>query len=321
MTLKSTQPYYGLMDKSVNIAPRHNPKISIPLVIFGCLCNAAMATMVKLIAQEYSLPNQSLVFFRFIFSFILLSLLLLFIPKYRPLSVTLKMNIWPPYAIRMVFGLLSLYASFFTIQKIPLSLAVLFISTSPLFIPIVSWIWKGIPIHKNLWWGLIIGFSGVVFIVGPRFTTLNIGYITGLVSGFFAAASYVTLRIQSHSEKPIAINFYFFLGAALISFIFTAKNLIPTLSLFSFKLWIYLFLLGVFGALAQGLWSIAFKWAQARLVGGFLYSSVAFAFLIEWVLFSKIPTLWMIMGMLLIICGGVLMTVLDPQKQAGKLEN
>lgn len=286
------------------------------MALIACFFNASMASMVKVIIQEFSLPNQVLVFFRFGFSFLLLLPILALTPKYRPLSSTLKMKIWPPYVVRMIAGLLCIYVYFYSIQKISLSLAVLFTATAPLFIPLVVWIWRGVPVQKNLWWALSIGFIGVIFIVGPEFSTLNIGYLAGLFSGIFAAISFVSLRVQSHSESPISINFYFFLGAALMAFIFSAKTLVLSFPSYSLKLWIYLFLLGLFGALSQGAMSIAFKWAQARFVGAYLYSTVAFAFIIEWLLFNKMPTVWMILGMVLIICGGVLMSLLNPHKQA-----
>ena len=206
------------MLRDSKIIKPHKPSIGIPIIIVASFFNAAMATMVKLILKETELPNQMLVFFRFGISFFLLLPLLFAFPRYRPIQETLKINIWPPYVIRMIAGMLTIYAYFFALQKIPLSIAVLLTYTSPLFIPIVAWVWKGVPIKPKIWWGLGVGFLGVALIVGPKFEKFQIGYLIGLIAGLFAAISYVAARLQSYTERPIAINFYFFFGASVIAF-------------------------------------------------------------------------------------------------------
>lgn len=293
----------------------HKPLVGIPIIVIATFFNAAMATMVKLIIHDYALPNQLLVFFRFAISFCLILPILFFIPKYRPLLQTLKIKIWQPYAVRMIAGMLALYAYFYTIQTIPLSTSVLLTYTCPLFIPIVSWVWRGNPIAHKLWWGLGIGFLGVTFIVGPKFEHFQLGYFIGLLSGIFAAISYVAARLQNYTEEPIAINFYFFLGAALISFFLTAKSFFETVQTYPIKLWIMLILLGIFGALYQGLLIIAVKWTQPRFLGAFLYLAVGYAILIERFLFKTSLNFFSIIGLILVVSAGVIMALLNPASQ------
>lgn len=299
-------------DKTIK---RHRPAIGIPLMIVATFFNAAMATMVKLIINEYSLPNQLLVFFRFVISFLLLLPILFLLPKYQPIKSTLKINIWPPYVVRIISGLLAIYAYFYAIQKISLSNAVLLTYTSPLFIPIVAWVWKGTPIAPRLWWGLILGFIGVSLIIGPKVEGFQMGYFIGLIAGLLAAVSYVAGRLQSYSEKPITINFYYFLGAALVAFLLTAKSFFVTVSTYPLRLWVMLILLGVFGALFQGISIIALRWTQARFLGAFFYLAVGYAILIEWALFNSIPSFYSFLGLGLVALGGVVMTILDPAKK------
>ena len=106
------------MPQKIELVKHHKPAIGVPIVIVAAFFNAAMATMVKLILKETDLPNQMLVFFRFGISFFLLLPILFVLPKYRPVRETLKIKIWPPYVIRMIAGMLSLYAYFFALQKV-----------------------------------------------------------------------------------------------------------------------------------------------------------------------------------------------------------
>ncbi len=303
------------MNQKVQIEKKHRPAIGIPLVIIACFCNAAMATMAKLINLEYQLPNQVLVFARFSISFILLLPLLCLIPKYRPLKKVLRIKIWPPYIVRFSFGLLTIYAYFYAISKISLNSAVLLTYTSPLFIPIAVWVWKGVGISSRLWWGLIVGFLGVFLIVGNKGARFHVGYLVGLISGITAAVSYVAARLQAHSEEPICVNFYFFLSTAIVSFALCAKTFFQIAPQFSGKLWFMLLLLGLFGALFQGIIILALQWAQVRFLGAFLYFTVGFAMLLSWLVFHIKPTFYSILGLGLIILGAVLMTLLDPERQ------
>ena len=302
------------MDQDTFTKKNHKPSIGIPLIIIACFCNAAMATMAKLITINYELPNQILVFARFSISFILL-LPMLLLPRYNPIKETLKIKVWQPYVVRIIFGLLTIYAYFYAIQKITLSNAVLLTYTSPLFIPIVLWIWRGVKVSKRLWIGLIVGFIGVVLIMSPRYERLQIGYIVGLLAGITAAVSYVAARLQSYSEKPICVNFYFFLLTALASFALCAKTFFTTASNFTLTIWLSLLLMGAFGALFQGLIILALRWTHVRFLGAFLYLTVAFAMLLDWAVFTKKPGIYSIFGLILIFLGAMLMTILDPQRQ------
>lgn len=292
----------------------HKPAIGIFFVICACFFNACMATMVKIIVTNYPVPNQVLVFTRFGISFLLI-LPLLLLPKNRPVRKVLKVQIWQPHAVRICFGILALYSYFYAIQHIALSNAVLLMNTAPLFIPFVLWVWRGVIIPGKLWWGLIVGFIGVFFILGPTLEHLNLGYLIGVFGGLNAGIAYVAARLQSYNDRPICINFYFFLFTGLISFLLCARTFCGMVSTFDLRLWFYLILLGIFGASFQGFIILAVKWAQIRFLSVFLYLSVVFAMINNWIIFKKVPAITSLIGLLLVCLGAILMTLLDPMRQ------
>ncbi len=293
----------------------HKPALAIPLVIMACLCNAGMASTAKFILLKYHTSNAELVFFRFFISLLLLVPFLVLHPKYRPLKQTLKIHVWPVYLVRLISGMISVYAYFYALHYISLSDAVLLNYTSPLFIPLVFWIWKGVGIQKRLWPGLILGFIGVAVTVKAEFTNLHLMYIIGLLAGVTAAISYCAVRLQNFTETPIRINFYFFLGGTLVSFMMGASSILGNIKTISAHLWMLLILLGVFGVLFQGFIILALKWAQARYIGAFLYFTVVFAMVFEKMLFNSDIGFNSMFGFIFILIGAILMAIFDPAKQ------
>lgn len=170
-------------------------------------------------------------------------------------------------------------------------------------------------ISKRLWVGIGVGFIGTFLIVGPELEKFHIGYLVGLMAGVTSAICYVAVRLTSYNEKPIAINFYLFLATAIVSFALCAKSFFVLAGSFDSAIWGFLILLGVLGAVFQGFIILAIKWAQIRFLSAFLYLSVAFAMLFDWMLFHKIPTSRSIIGLLLVCLGACLMVLLDPMRQ------
>lgn len=294
---------------------KHYPAIGIPLTILASLSNAAMATSAKLVGVDAS--SSTIVFMRYLVSLILLICTIPFIKKKNKLKELTKINKPLPHCVRIVSALGCLYAYFFALNRIPLSTAVVLIFTSPLFIPIITWIWKRIRIPPPIWWALFTGFAGVLLVVGPQFTSFHSGLLAGLCAGVLSAISFVASRILTKSEPAFNINFYLFLASTVISFAIGGVSFIHKFPLFTGTNWLLLVAVGFFGFFYQFLMVRAVKYTRIRYVGAFLYFTILFSFLAEWLLFNKVPSYLNYIGMLLIILAGVLMTFLDPAKKKG----
>ncbi len=105
---------------------------------------------------------------------------------------------------------ISAFACYATsISKIPLVNASLLNNTAPLFIPIVTLIWLKNKIDEKIWWGILTGFTGIIFILDPSTgDLLKRGDLYGLASGIFLAVSYVILGVLTKTENFISIIFY-----------------------------------------------------------------------------------------------------------------
>ena len=70
------------------------------------------------------------------------------------------------------------------------------------------------------------------------------------------------------------------------------------------KIRVVMCVIGFAGTLGHYLLIVAFSRAPASSVSPFLYSSIAFATLAGWLVFSHIPDLWATLGIMLIaLCG------------------
>jgi drug/metabolite transporter (DMT)-like permease len=286
-----------------------NRLYAIIFVLLSCLFNACMAAAVKLVSSSSN--NDLTVFLSRFFSLAIILPYIFLRPKHYPIKSTLKTKVVAPHIIRLISATASLYTYYYAIKTISLSNAILLIYTAPLFIPIVIWIWKGIPILPKLWIGLLTGFMGVVLIIKPTHGILNIGLLAGLASGILSSISYTSVRILTYTEPPIRINFYFYFFATVI----TAFAAIPSYSMvynFNLNTWILFFLIGAFGCLYQGLLALASKYGEARFISSFMYSSVVFAMFIEWLLFATIPNVISVLGLILVFLGASLAAYFYP---------
>jgi drug/metabolite transporter (DMT)-like permease len=70
--------------------------------------------------------------------------------------------------------------------------------------------------------------------------------------------------------------------------------------------WLPLISLGVVQGLSQVLVAGAYLYAPAEKVGPFIYSVIVFTALIDWIVWDHVPTLFVYVGMALVIGGGVI---------------
>lgn len=121
---------------------------------------------------------------------------------------------------RSILSVTVLYLYFYSVSKIELATAVLFLSTSPIFLPILAYVLSKHRSDATVWIGVLIAFSGVILIVDPQsFSLVSIqfswGVAAGILSGLFGGAATIAIWRMSETESPTRQIFYF----TIISFI------------------------------------------------------------------------------------------------------
>jgi drug/metabolite transporter (DMT)-like permease len=270
-------------------------------LVGAALLFAAMGAAVKIASA--SLPNAMLVFAR---SALGLIALLPWLVRLGPRN--LATSHFREHVVRSLAGLGAMYCFFYAIAHLRLADAVLLNYSLPLFMPFVESVWLREPFPRRLWWGVGLGFLGVVVILRPGPGIFQPAAVAGLAAALFAAVAQVGVRQLTRSEPSSRIVFYF----GVISTAVSALPLVREWRTPAPPLWLTLIALGVLATAGQLLLTEAYAFAPAARVGPFIYTSVVFAGLFDWWLFGKPPDRFTLVGAVLIAAAGVVVL-----KQAG----
>jgi drug/metabolite transporter (DMT)-like permease len=277
---------------------KNQPVAGAFCVLGASLTFAILGAVVKVVSL--SLTNEMVVFFR---NFCAFFFILPWIWYSRPPG-GVRTSYFPLHLLRSMAGLAGMYCFFYTIAHLRLSEAFLLMSTAPLFIPILAYVWIGEPVLRKVRGAIILGFTGVILILKPGGTVFQPVSFIGLSAGILGATAMVSIRRMSDSEPPIRIVFYFTVFGTLIS----AVPLVWSWESPKPCIWWMLVLMGLLAAVGQFLLTKGYGLAPAAQVGPFTYGNVVFATFLGWILWGESldPLTWV--GAFLICAAGVVTT-------------
>ncbi|WP_191621252.1 DMT family transporter [Marinihelvus fidelis] len=205
--------------------------------------------------------------------------------------------------VRAVVGTLSLCATFYAYSLMPMADTTVLMFTSSLFIPVLGVIFLKESVGPWRWAAVVVGFIGVLVMARPTGNVYALGIAVALGAACLHATLQIILRYLGQFERPVSIAFYFFLIGVIVTAIplpFVAVR--PTADEIPLLLGV-----GLSGAGAQWLLSTAFSHAKAAIVTVFNYSSIVWATLFGWLIWSEWPLPHVIIGALIVIGSNLLM--------------
>lgn len=287
-----------------NLHIEQNPIKGIILCFFAYFFISLIGIFEKSISSSITIGK--ILFFQ---NFICLLLTILNLPKsgikiQQPQFLT-------AYIIRIASGICCYATLFYIIRFIPISEALLYQYSASLWIPLISLVWLQISMPKKFWWGIIIGFVGIVLMLQPDASFVGMISLLGIVCGIMQALSVVAARKLSVVEPTARILFYYFLiGTSVTSpFIFTNFSTINIQDL------IFLVGVGISTYLAQVLLTQALKFASASTLAPICYSSIFLSGILSWIFWHEIPAKITLLGMLLILMGCLITMLLSSTKK------
>ncbi len=282
--------------------PKTHLKRAVLFAVVGAACNAVMGASVKYASDFIS--TEMIVFAR---NCICLLLILPCISFSK-----LALHNWKMHLVRGVAGLTALFLYFYSLKFLPLADATLYFNIYPLLIPFVALAWKKIPIQHNLWGGMGIAFLGLLIILHPGARSFQYASFIAVAAGIAASVNVLAVRF-SHYRDPVShILFFYFFTLTLLSSFLTLVNFEAnwTFTLESVK---WLLIIGVIGMAWQVCSTFATKYAPARISSIFTYTSVIFSMGIDYFIWHRAITLWMILGFALIVSGAALVVFLHKE--------
>ncbi len=261
------------------------------LYMFMSIC--AFSLMDVIVKWSVNYPIGQVLFFRGFFGIIFYFFV---IPRER-LPNFYKTKRPGLHLLRCLSGLIALVAIFIALRKLPLATVVSISFAAPIFTTILSIFLLREKVGIFRWLAVIIGFIGILVITEPGITEVNIYYIFPII--FCLGLSYVaiTIRQLSTTEPVWLISFYFSLSITILSFLTIPQGwIIP-----SFKDFILLSFIGLFGGVANLWLSQSYKYSEVSLVTPLKYLALVFAILFGYFIWEEIPTVKTLIGAFLVI--------------------
>jgi len=259
--------------------------------MFMSIC--AFSLMDVIVKWSVDYPIGQVLFFRGFFGIIFYFFI---IPKerLRNFYITQRPGL---HALRCTSGLIALVAIFIALRELPLATVVSISFAAPIFTTILSIFLLSERVGLFRWLAVIIGFVGILVITEPGISELNIYYIFPII--FCLGLSYVaiTIRQLSTTEPVWLISFYFSLSIMILSFLTIPSGWVYP----SFKDFVLLSFVGIFGGVANLWLSQSYKYSEVSLVTPLKYLALVFAIIFGYFIWGEVPTIKTLVGALLVI--------------------
>jgi len=293
----------------------HQPVLAIGLKVAAVFLFMVMASLVKAATQE--VPAGQAVFFRALFAIPVITAWLWHRGDLREglIPRNLKGHIW-----RGVFGTTAMALTFGGLGLLPLPEVTAIGYATPIFTVLFAAVLLGERIRLIRISAVALGLVGVMIVMWPRLSVADLSQATTLGAIMVLTASILRALVQIHirqlvqTEHTAAIVFWFSTTASVLSLLTIPFGWVwPDLQDL-----VFLIGAGVLGGVAQILVTSSYRFAGASMLAPFDYTSMIFAILIGWAVFSELPTSVMLLGSALVIAGGVLILWRERHLHAGR---
>ena len=277
---------------------------AISLKVMSALLFAVMSALVRFLGETY--PVGQIVFFRSVFAI----LPVLVIYAWRNELAAAVRTVRPLGQLgRGLISICGMFCNFAALARLPIVDATAISFVSPLITVALSAILLKERVRIYRWSAVIAGFVGILVMLGPHFdlsahagaagTTLGLAFALG--GAFFNSGSMIQTRRLTQTETTSSIVFYFSLICALAGLATWPFGwLVPT--------WpevVALVTVGLCGGIAHILLTESYRLAPASLVAPFDYTSMIWAFLLGYVFFNELPTVFVFAGAGIIAAAGL----------------
>lgn len=264
------------------------------LLALSAVLFATMGVFIRL--ASHTVGNEIVVFARN-----LAGLLLLLPVMLLQRDTGFRTSVFSRHLWRTLTGLTAMYGFFYAIAHLPLSSAMVFTYSSPIFIPLVAWLFLKEPMTGRAWIAALVGFTGVLLVCKPAGGLFNHFALIGLGSSVLAATAFVTVRALGATEPATRVVFYF----ALLSTVASTVPLLWAGRAITLKELALLAAVGVLATLSQLCLTRAYALAPANRIGPITYLAIVVAGIYAWALWGERPDGFAVAGTGLIVAASL----------------
>jgi drug/metabolite transporter (DMT)-like permease len=272
---------------------------AVVLKLIAAFLFAMMSTLVRYVGTRY--PVGQVVFFRSAFAIV--PVVIIYAWR-RELMAAIRIGRPWRHLGRGLTAVGAMFCNFSSLARLPVVDATAIQYVSPL---LAIFLKERVRIYR--WTAVIVGFTGVLVMLSPhldveRSTTNALaiaGATFGLIGAFFSACSTVQTRSLAKSETTSSIVLYFSLICAVAGLVTLPFGwLMPTWGELA-----ALVAIGIFGGLAHIFLTESYRLAEASLVAPFDYTSMLWALILGYLVFSELPGWQVFVGAGIIALAGL----------------
>lgn len=271
------------------------------LIAFGVF--STHDVVIKILGGNYS-PVQ-IVFFSVMFSF---PLAMLYLMRDATSGTLIPRH---PYwmAFRTIAAVITGFSAFYAFSVLPLAEVYAIIFAAPLLITIFAIPILGEVVRIRRWIAVIVGLAGVLIVLRPGQTELELGHLAALAAAICGAFASIVVRKIGQEERSVVLMLYpmmanFVVMAAMLPLVYEPLPLIDV---------------GRLGIVAIFAWTgglfliAAYKAGEAVIVAPMQYSQILWATAYGFLFFDELPSRWTIMGSAVIIASGLYIVLRESQ--------
>ena len=298
------------MNDSSHVFPVDRTREGIVILITGLFFFSFQDIIVKLLSDRFNVLQ--LVFTRSVIALIFLCLIGLFTIGRDALIAKQPLLLFGKGFVTF-FAFLFYYLA---IPSLPLADIVAIAFMSPILMTVLSVFLLKEFVGPRRWVAVILGFVGVLIVVGPSGNFANIGALLALGCAFSYAISSIMTRFIVRGDEPITIAIYSMLAflvvsgclALAVNSMDAGESLNPSMA-FLFREWIWpdnreWVLLLIIGCIATvGFYCLgrAYLVAPASHVAPFEYTYIIWAVLLSYLFFDELPKLTTLTGVSILV--------------------
>ena len=274
---------------------KHNVLRGLALVMAAVFCFAFLDATAKWLSQFY--PTGQVVWARYTVG-------TLFAIAYAARSLGFRMFHTTRPWLQVARGALLVICTalnFVALRYLPLADTLALLFTSPLMTCALSVPLLGEKVGWRRWSAIGVGFAGILLIVRPGFAEVHWSMLCAVGSAFFGALyNIATRRVAGYDHAMVSLVYVSLIGALIAT---------PALAMgWSTPMgwhWLLFLALGICGGFGHLLLINAFSNAPASTLAPFSYTQILWTTILGYLLFDRLPDLWTVAGIAVIICSGL----------------